>query len=109
MSADWLIRAPSALNGFVACSCYLGATVRCTSDPLACIDPRSPTCPLVVSSCCCCCLCVLPHAAYLMQYAPPLGLAIMKQIGPKRARAISSGESGYNLGAFMKAGGSSSS
>lgn len=60
--------------------------------------------PLVMS---CCCLCVLP-AAYLMQYVPQLGLAVMKWIGPKRARALSSGQSGYNLSAFMKTGGSSS-
>lgn len=50
----------------------------------------------------------LSAAAYLMQYLPQLGLAVMKQIGPKRARAISSGQSGYNLSAFMKAGSSSS-
>lgn len=46
--------------------------------------------------------------AYLMQYVPQLGLAVMKQIGPKRARALSSGQSGYNVGAFLKAGSSGS-
>jgi hypothetical protein len=44
--------------------------------------------------------------AYLMQYVPQLGLAVMQYIGPKRARALSRGQSGYDLSAMMKAGSS---
>lgn len=40
--------------------------------------------------------------AYLMQYVPQVGLAVMKYVGPKRARALSSGQSGYNLAAMMQ-------
>lgn len=54
------------------------------------------------------CLCVCP-AAYLMQYVPQVGLAVMKYIGPKRACALSSGQSGYNLAAMMKQQGGASS
>lgn len=32
-----------------------------------------------------------------MQYAPSLGWAIMKVVGPSRARAVSSGKSGYDV------------
>jgi hypothetical protein len=44
-----------------------------------------------------------------MQYVPQLGLAVMKQIGPKRAKAISSGQSGYDLSAMLKTGSAGSS
>lgn len=41
--------------------------------------------------------CTAPHAGYVMQYAPSLGWAFLKMIGPKRARAVSSGKSGYDV------------
>jgi hypothetical protein len=63
------------------------------------------TMPDVMLCCACCLLC---PAAYLMQYVPQLGLAVMKQIGPKRAKAISSGQSGYNLSAMLNTGSTSS-
>lgn len=64
---------------------------------------------MTVTECCrAVCLCVCP-AAYLMQYVPQVGLAVMKYIGPKRACALSSGQSGYNLAAMMRQQGGTSS
>jgi hypothetical protein len=37
-----------------------------------------------------------------MQYAPRVGMLILKFVGPKRARAISSGRSGYDIGAMLR-------
>jgi hypothetical protein len=37
-----------------------------------------------------------------MQYFPPLGWAVLKKIGPARARAVSSGRSGYDVGAMLR-------
>lgn len=34
--------------------------------------------------------------AYLAQYVPVAALNVMKQIGPRRARAIEAGEGGYD-------------
>lgn len=42
-----------------------------------------------------------------MQYAPALGMLVMKHVGPRRARALVSGRSGYDMAAFMRPGGSS--
>lgn len=39
--------------------------------------------------------------AYLMQYVPSLGWAVLKKIGPARARAVSSGRSGYDVTAIL--------
>lgn len=44
-----------------------------------------------------------------MQYIPSLGTAIMHKLGPPRARAVSAGKSGYNVAAFMRGDGGSSS
>ncbi len=41
-------------------------------------------------------------AAYFMQYAPSLGWAVMKKVGPARARAVSSGRSGYDVAAILR-------
>ncbi len=43
-----------------------------------------------------------PTAAYLMQYAPGLGWAVMKKVGPQRARAVNEGRSGYDVNAVLK-------
>eukprot|EP00877_Chromochloris_zofingiensis_P006070 jgi/Chrzof1/1716/Cz10g18120.t1 len=45
---------------------------------------------------------------YIMQYAPCLGWLIMKKVGPKRARAVSSGRSGYDVAGIMQSSGASS-
>jgi hypothetical protein len=37
-----------------------------------------------------------------MQYVPPLGWALLKKIGPARARAVSSGRSGYDVSALLR-------
>jgi hypothetical protein len=37
-----------------------------------------------------------------MQFAPPLGWALLKKVGPARARAVSSGRSGYDVGALLR-------
>ena len=37
-----------------------------------------------------------------MQYAPSLGAALMRRMGPPRARAVSSGRSGYDAAAFLR-------
>lgn len=41
-------------------------------------------------------------AGYLMQYLPTLGLAVMKLVGPSRAAAIKSGESGYSMQSLLR-------
>lgn len=57
-------------------------------------------------SCCCCdcrCIaCVAIAAAYLMQYLPLLGWMVLKKVGPGRARALSSGKSGYNVSSMLR-------
>lgn len=44
-----------------------------------------------------------------MQYAPGVGMAILRRVGPKRARALSAGGSGYDVAAFLRPGGAGSS
>lgn len=39
---------------------------------------------------------------YLMQYAPSLGLAALKRVGPSRVQALREGRSGYDTGALLK-------
>lgn len=39
---------------------------------------------------------------YLMQYAPPLGMAVLKRVGPARVEALREGRSGYDTGALLK-------
>lgn len=41
-------------------------------------------------------------AAYLMQYMPQLAWIVLKKIGPKRAKALSVGKSGYDLQGFIR-------
>jgi hypothetical protein len=44
-----------------------------------------------------------------MQYVPALGMKVLKRVGPSRAKAISSGESGYDFQKLVKAGASNNS
>ena len=44
-----------------------------------------------------------------MQYAPVIGMMVLKRVGPSRAKAISSGESGYDFQKLVKAGTTTSS
>jgi dehydrogenase/reductase SDR family protein 7 len=39
---------------------------------------------------------------YLMQYAPSLGMAVLKRVGPARAQALKEGRSGYDTAALIK-------
>ncbi len=39
-----------------------------------------------------------------MQYMPWLAWIVLKKVGPKRARAVSSGQSGYDLNALLRKG-----
>ncbi|WIA36880.1 hypothetical protein OEZ86_008130 [Tetradesmus obliquus] len=40
--------------------------------------------------------------AYLMQYLPLLGWMVLKKVGPGRARALSSGKSGYDVSSMLR-------
>ena len=40
-------------------------------------------------------------AAYLMQYLPTLGLAVMKLIGPGRAASLKGGSGGYDIKSML--------
>lgn len=44
------------------------------------------------------------HTAYLTQYVPQLAMAVLKQVGPSRARARQLGGSGYDVGGLLKGG-----
>jgi hypothetical protein len=37
-----------------------------------------------------------------MQYVPSLGWAVMLRIGPKRARAVNDGRSGYDIAKMLR-------
>jgi hypothetical protein len=41
-------------------------------------------------------------AAYVQQYAPSLGAAVLRRVGPSRARALSAGRSGYDVSAMLQ-------
>ncbi|EFN55180.1 hypothetical protein CHLNCDRAFT_134329 [Chlorella variabilis] len=41
---------------------------------------------------------------YLMQYAPWLGMKVLKRVGPARARALRAGKSGYDMSLLQEGG-----
>ena len=43
--------------------------------------------------------CGIPPA---LQYAPWLGIRILKRVGPARARALREGRSGYDMNSLLK-------
>jgi hypothetical protein len=102
----WLARQPVLLMGEFGCRAkpqdFSPLQGVCGVEADA--DTLTAVCSML-----CTCVCKSPAAAYLMQYVPQVGLAVMKYIGPKRARALSSGQSGYNLAAMMKQQGGASS
>lgn len=46
----------------------------------------------VTLSCCTACL----YTGHIVQFLPRLGWALLKKIGPSRARAVKEGRSGYD-------------
>lgn len=37
-----------------------------------------------------------------MQYAPGLGMHVLRRIGPKRAQALKAGGTGYDVGGMLR-------
>lgn len=58
--------------------------------------PLMPACNML------CCGAASACAGYIVQMVPRLGWYIMKRIGPKRAKAVNEGRSGYDVGAILK-------
>lgn len=46
---------------------------------------------------------------YLMQYAPWLGMRVLKRVGPPRVAALREGRSGYDTGTLLRSGASAAS
>ena len=46
--------------------------------------------------------CCVINAGYIMQGTPGLGTLILKRIGPKRARAMKAGGSGYDVSGMLR-------